>query len=249
MNHMTMKQNTQKHETCPECVYLNKQKDDFITMASHELKTPLTSIKAFTQILQQTPRTSDHASLYLDKIENQTNRLMKLINELLDVSRIRAGRFSVMKEWINFDDVVDEAVSEMGARHPSHAVKKTGSTQKKINADRDRIKQVICILVHNAIKYSPHRDLVEMQVSSEDRSVRIDVTDRGIGITEEDQRRLFQPFFRVVHTEEKEVPGLGIGLFLSAEIVRAHKGDITVVSHKGIGSTFSCLLPIHPDDE
>lgn len=245
LNYMSKQQINQKHEPCPECAHLNKQKDDFITMASHELKTPLTSIKAFTQILQHNSVGDTSASaVYLRKIENQTNRLMKLINELLDVSKIRSGRFTIMKEWFYLDELINDVVSEFPMRYPSHALRKTGSTDKRIFADPDRIRQMILILIHNAVKYSPHKDAVEIDLSVKKDSVRIDIKDYGIGITEEDQRRLFQPFFRVVDTEEKEVPGLGIGLYLSAEIVHAHQGSIQVTSAKGVGSTFSCILPI-----
>lgn len=247
---MSRHQTNQKHETCPECIELNKQKDDFITMASHELKTPLTSIKAFTQILQQTSqRDITTSTVYLEKIENQTNRLMKLINELLDVSKIRAGRFTIMKDWIDFDKLMIDVSAEISQKFSSHTLIKTGNAKQPVFADCDRIRQVIVILVQNAIKYSPHKNVIEMHVSTVNDTVRVDIRDYGIGISEKDQRKLFQPFFRVVNTQEKEVPGLGVGLYLSAEIIRAHEGTITVSSNKGTGSTFSCILPINTSHE
>ncbi len=223
---------------------LEKRKDDFISMASHELKTPVTSIKAFTQLIARTV-VQDPQKEYIHKIENQTNRLIHIINEMLDVSKIRTGRFTINKELFDFDELVHEVVSNYNPTHPSHQVKVHGSSGQKVFADRTRISQVMINIASNAVKYSPQADHVDIYIGKDDKEVRFAVTDYGIGISKVNQSKIFQTFYRVVDIPDGEFPGLGIGLSIASQIIKLHGGQIGVKSSEGKGSTFWFTLPIN----
>jgi PAS domain S-box-containing protein len=224
---------------------IDKRKDDFIVMASHELKTPVATVKAFAQILNSYNEGRDEKTgEYLAKIDKQVNRLTKIINDLLDVSKIRSGKLSIIKERFDFDYLVNEIVNMHRTLHPEADIKVSGSTNKQVMADVDRIGQVISNLLNNAIKYSPNKKKVDLLLENGGLNVNLTVKDYGIGIEKESQSKIFQNFYRVFDSRRGEYPGLGIGLFVAAEIVRLHKGKIDVESQKGKGSTFKFSIPI-----
>lgn len=222
---------------------IDRRKDDFISMASHELKTPVTTIKAFTQILQHVPNISDDKNRdYLLKISSEVNRLTKLINDFLDVSKIRTGRLHIIKEPFEFDDLVYETVAAYDALHKDFDIKLKGKTKKTILADRSRIGQVIRNLLDNAIKYSPHNKTIKITIASLAAGVKFSVQDHGIGISKENQLKIFESFYRAFESDKVDYPGLGIGLYISAEIIKAHGGIIGVQSKKGEGAIFHFTL-------
>lgn len=223
----------------------DRRKDDFISMASHELKTPVTTIKAFTQILQHIPNLdSEKSKDYLQKISSEVNRLTKLINDFLDVSKIRTGRLQIIKEPFKFDELVQEIVQSYKTLNPDFTFKITGSTDKTVIADRSRIGQVIRNLIDNALKYSPKIKQITVALSANDSEVTFKVKDKGIGISKDNQAKIFESFYRAFESEKVDYPGLGIGLYITAEIIKSHKGTITVDSKKGSGSTFICTVPL-----
>lgn len=222
------------------------KKDNFISIASHELKTPITSIKAFIQILQRKLMTStDKNTLYIiDKIAKQMDRLTNLIDDLLDVRKIQLGKVELKHEVLAIDDVVQDIVETFQYSSETHVVMRGGEARVNIVGDSERIGQVLTNLITNAIKYSPKANKVTVKVRTEKGNVIIGVQDFGIGITEEEQKRVFEPFYRVTGLSGETFPGLGLGLHISADIVKRHGGQIWIESVKGKGSTFFVSLPV-----
>jgi PAS domain S-box-containing protein len=225
---------------------LERQKDEFIGIASHELKTPVTSIKAYAQVLENrfTKAGDERSASLLAKMDTQLNKLTNLIKDLLDVTKIETGELQLREETFDFNTLVSEIVEEMQRTTEKHKiVKKLGQT-KNVRGDRDRIGQVLINFLSNAIKYSPDSDTIQVKTTSDTKSISAAVTDYGLGIDKTDQLKIFERFFRGSTQEKASYPGLGLGLYISAEIVRRHKGKIWVQSTKSQGATFSFSLPI-----
>lgn len=223
---------------------LERRKDEFIGLASHELKTPLTSMKVFTQLLQRslTPTKSRKGLEYITKINRQIERLTTLVEELLDVSKIEAGQLQLNLEKFDPYQLVTEIVSEVQAITPHHTLKVIGSFKSDITGDAFRIKQVLLNLLTNAVKYSPQAKEVLITLTEDMTKVCIAVTDHGVGIPEVDQKRIFEKFFRAGGKNKHSFPGLGLGLYLSKRIIERHGGKIWLESQEGKGSTFSFSL-------
>ncbi|MDQ8051551.1 MAG: PAS domain-containing protein [Pedobacter sp.] len=224
---------------------IERRKDDFLSIASHELKTPLTTIKGFVQALERMkpPGASEKYNLTLAKVSLYVDRLNNLITDLLDVSRIQSGNIELHEESFDFDKMVRETVENLAESATSHQVIIKGSTKTHILADESHIVQVLNNLISNAIKYSPDSAQVEVYLSKVSEYVKVSVTDQGLGISPEDQRSVFDRFFRGGEIQ-KRYPGMGIGLYICQQIILNHGGTIWVDSEKGKGSTFSFTLPI-----
>ena len=222
------------------------RKDEFISMASHELKTPITSLKGFLGLLQRrlTTRGDETALHYLARMDTQVNKLTRLINDLLNLSRIQTGQIDYQAERFEMDALVQEIVENVQGTTQSHHLILEEQAQAEIFGDRDRIGQVLINLLNNAIKYSPRADTVLVRVAKDRGQVIVSVQDFGIGIAKEHQHKIFERFYQVNDPQEKTYPGLGIGLFISCEIVRRHGGQLWVESKKDEGATFHCSLPL-----
>lgn len=230
-----------------------QRKDDFIKMASHELKTPITSINGYVQLLiniyngekeNDTRSSSGVLKTSLHTIAKQVAKLTRLIGELLDLSKIESGRLELYKSEFNIQELVEEAVQEARGITNKHAIIFRSDFTGKITGDRDRLGQVLANLLNNAIKYSPNADKVDIILRKEGKFVTIEIIDYGIGIEDKDQQKIFERFYRVEGKEEQTYPGFGIGLFISNEIVRRHNGTIAVKSERNKGSVFTLTLPI-----
>ena len=223
-----------------------ERKDAFIRMASHELKTPVTSLKGFTSVLQRRlSRQSDEQSLaYLSKIDRQVNKLTKLINDLLDVSKIQTGKLSYQEERVDLVNLVQEIVENIQGTTPTHILEAQTTGNVTVTGDRDRLGQVLINLLTNAIKYSPNAHKVLICVGQVDDNAIVSVQDFGIGIGSEHQNKVFEQFYQINDPEEKTYPGLGIGLYISCEIIKRHGGRMWVESSKGNGSTFYFTIPL-----
>ena len=221
------------------------RKDEFIGIASHELKTPLTSIKGFAYLLQkQLKKFGDRkAQLYADKINIYSDKINKLISDLLDVSRIHSGKMVMNREKILFDDFIKNVVEDLRASTETHMIETIGSSNAKIEGDKLRLEQVLTNLINNAVKYSPNADRVVVRIDNKNNQVICGVQDFGVGIPQSKLRHIFERFYRVEETS-KQFTGLGIGLFISSEIVKRHAGNIWVESEFRKGSTFYFALPI-----
>jgi PAS domain S-box-containing protein len=224
---------------------LEQRKDEFISIASHELKTPITSIKALSQILIKKYQNSGDEKLlsYLGRMNSELERLKHLVASLLDVSVIQSGEIEYQPEVIVLQDLVNETVENMQLTTESHRIEKEGQTSARIIGDRYRLTQVLINLISNAIKYSPTEKKVLIKIYEEDKNAIIAVHDYGIGIPEDQQRQIFHRFYRA-NTSPQYVFGLGLGLYIASQIVRRHKGQLRVKSKYGEGSTFSLSLPI-----
>ena len=235
---------------------LEQRKDDFIKMASHELKTPITSINGYVQLMLNIFNEADEQRLRSSKqtiksslttISKQVVKLTRLISELLDLSRIESGKLELDKTAFDLNALVEETVQDIRQTASKHAIILHNDFEGKVFADKDRIGQVLLNLLTNAIKYSPEADNIEVFTSAvKDRAI-IRVKDCGIGIDIKDHVRIFERFYRVEGKSEQTYPGFGIGLFIASEIVQRHNGSISVQSEKGKGSVFTVSIPINSE--
>ncbi|WP_040445390.1 PAS domain S-box protein [Ktedonobacter racemifer] len=225
---------------------LEQRKDDFISMASHELRGPLTALKLQTTLLRrQLAKQGTQASApALSSMETQINKVTRLVEELLDVSKIQAGRLEYVQETVDLDALLREITETLQQSSPSHTLVVRGTGGTGLIGDRDRLGQVFTNLISNAIKYSPNAETVEMDLSASEDAVTVCVCDHGLGIPREQRDKIFERFYRVSGPNQKAIPGLGMGLYIVAEIVRHHGGSITVESEVGKGSTFQVTLPM-----
>lgn len=221
-------------------------RDEFISVASHELKTPVTSVKMFTQVLRKhSEQIGDKKAVnYLSKMDRQINNLTELIYDLLNVSKIQAGKMEFKKKKYDFDASIKETIDVLQQSSEKHKLIIKGKTGKSVVADEERIGQVLNNLISNAVKYSPHADMILIKLSSTKDNVRVDVQDFGIGMEENHLNKIFERFYRVYDNNDKTFPGLGIGLYICAEIIKRHGGKFSVSSKPGLGSVFSFSLPI-----
>ncbi len=225
---------------------LERQKDEFLGIASHELKTPVTSIKAYAQVLQVIfSRKGDTKAVeQLQKMDTQVNKLTNLISDLLDVTKIQQGRLEFHEEYFDFNDLVAEIVEELQLTTRRHKIIKQLGKSKNIYADRERIGQVLVNLLSNAIKYSPNSKKIIVTTNINKGQATFCVEDFGVGIPKDKKNKVFEQFFRVSGPAENTFPGLGLGLYVSSEIVKREGGRIWVESAQGRGSTFCFSLPI-----
>lgn len=224
---------------------LEQRKDDFISMASHELKTPLTSVIGYADLLQKMLEKENRGkeSLYLSKMQTQIMKLSKLVADLLDISKIQGNKIVLTQEIVDIDELVQEVVETIQHITPQHQIIIEETAQRKIQGDRDRLGQVLINLLTNAIKYSAPTEKVIVRVGLTNEQVVISVQDFGIGIPKQHQEKIFERFYRVYSDKDKKFPGLGIGLYIAHEIIIRHDGKIWVESVEGKGSTFSIALP------
>lgn len=222
---------------------IDQEKSDFLSMASHELKTPITSLNMFVDLLssQQVIQKPEKTEYLVNKIKDQTSRLMDLTNDLLDVSRIETGKLKLNKKKFNLTELVIETVEGLQAT-TNHKLVVKGDKKIFVVGDRYRIFQVLINLITNAIKYSPENKRITITITQKDKII-ISVKDSGIGIAKDKQKRIFERLYQVTDPTEKTYPGLGLGLYISKEILERHNGEIWVKSDKGKGSTFYFSLP------
>ncbi|MCC6792227.1 MAG: PAS domain-containing protein [Thermomicrobiales bacterium] len=229
---------------------LAQQKDEFIGIVSHELRTPVTSIKAYAQLLHRRFRTAEDttSAAMVAKMDAQLNRLTNLIGDLLDVTKIEAGQLQFRDERFEIDDLIDEVIEEIQHTADRHRIVREGRTGTRIWGDRERIGQVLTNLLSNAIKYSPQANSVIVRSATEAGQVTVAVQDFGVGIAAENRERVFERFYRVSGLADDPFPGIGLGLYITAEIVRRQGGRIWVESERGSGATFCFTLPIGDDE-
>ena len=224
-----------------------EQRTEFLAVASHELKTPVTSLKSYTQILfaRFTKAGDERSAALLAKMNNQLDKLIGLISALLDVTKIDAGQFVWQQETFDLNLLVKDIVEEVGYTTEHHEIRIEGTLPLPVFGDRERIGQVLTNLLTNALKYSPQANAVLVKLTTDAQNVTVSVQDFGIGIAPEKHEHVFERFFRVSDPEHETFPGLGLGLFISAQIVKRHAGRMWVESRVGVGSTFFFTLPLH----
>jgi chemotaxis family two-component system sensor kinase Cph1 len=217
------------------------KKDEFMSIASHELKTPITIVKTSLQLLRRMTDKNEslqHITPFIAKSEKQVNKLTGIVNDLLDVTRIHAGKLELAKSNFVLIDLVNECLENCLIDNSTYLVEVDGDPELTMYADRNRIEQVVSNILTNAIKYSPENKIITLSFGKdEDGKAMIAITDRGIGIPEDKMSSVFDRFFRVENTSQY-FSGIGLGLYISSEIVKQHGGQIGVKSVYGTGSTF-----------
>ncbi|MCJ8209252.1 PAS domain-containing protein [Mucilaginibacter sp. RS28] len=223
---------------------IEKRKDDFLTVASHELKTPLTTIKGYVQMMNRfmPEETDEKFKDILAKTAQFIDRLSNLITELLDVSRIQTGKMAIHREMFDFDQMIAETVEGIQAASKSHQIIIKGEPIGSYNGDESHLIQVVNNLVSNAVKYSPESKIVEVHKAFVSDYIKLSVIDNGMGISAEDQQKIFERFYRAGDIQTK-FPGMGVGLYICDQIIKQHGGTLWVESEKGKGSNFSFTLP------
>jgi PAS domain S-box-containing protein len=224
-----------------------QRKNDFISMVSHELKTPLTSLTAIVQLLQvKLENNVDPFTVNsLKNANKQVKKMADIINGFLNISRLEAGKMPMVKQEFMLNELVKEAIEETQITGASNVVHFHEDGQVAIKADRDKIASVILNLLNNAVKYSAKNSTVDVYCRIVGDKAQVSVKDRGIGIAASDTKKLFDRFYRVENEETQHISGFGIGLYLSAEIIRQHQGQIWVESKPGKGSEFYFTLPLN----
>ncbi len=222
-----------------------QRKNDFIGMVSHELKTPLTSLTGYVQLLQVRAKKNDDAfaSGALEKANNQLKKMANMINSFLNVSRLESGKIHIHKQHFNLAELISEVESEFTVTANSHNIMIAKCEQLTVDADRDKIGHVLNNLISNAVKYSPPGSTIDISCRQHDNFAVVSVADEGSGIRQEDKHKLFERYYRVAD-QHLTIAGFGIGLYLCAEIVSRHHGEIWVDSELGKGSTFHFSLPL-----
>ncbi|CAN5377547.1 hypothetical protein BH09BAC6_BH09BAC6_13590 [soil metagenome] len=223
------------------------RKNKFIGMVSHELKTPLTSLKAYLQMLQNwAKKQKDNFTIgALSKVEKQVKKMNTMINGFLNLSGVESGQIHLNEQDFNLNDLVNEVIEETMLITPTHKIVQLPCEAIIIHADRDKVEQVMINLVSNAIKYSPKDKSIEVRCRVDANMASVCVKDEWMGISQGDAKKLFEPHYRVESSETKKIPGFGIGLYLSSEIIKRHKGEIWVDSELGKGSEFYFTLPVN----
>lgn len=221
------------------------QKDEFLGFASHELKTPVTSIKAYIQLMQLYAKQDSHYNLLplIQKTEVQVDRLTHLINDLLDVTKVQAGKLEFNFETFSLNEIVDEVIGNMQLTTNKHQIVKEGCIKAYVYGDKERTAQILINLLSNAIKYSPQADRIIVRITYSGDTVGVAVQDYGIGIAKEYQRKIFDRFYRVNGNKQETYPGLGLGLHIASEIAKRQNGRLLVESEPRKGTTFYLTLP------
>jgi signal transduction histidine kinase len=229
----------------------NQAKDRFLSIASHELKTPITTIRgqaqlALRRLARQNDLPSDREGVQqaLEKINEQTTRLTSLIDELLDVSSMRAGKVELQTRRYDLRDICKEVVGDQRFLTGRTINLEMPAEPVEANVDYDRLSQVLVNLISNAVKYSPERESVEVSLCQGENSALIKVRDYGKGIPREQQERIFESFYRTPDAQSSSKKGMGLGLAISKEIVERHRGRLWCESSPGNGSTFIAEIPL-----
>jgi len=219
------------------------KKDEFFNMVSHEFKTPLTNIKAINQLMEKTADKTDRNYAFILSANHSIKRLERLIEDLLDVTKIKSGQIDLNLAEFDFSDALDNSISNVQLQSPHHEILLVNTVNWTYLGDQFRIEQVLINLLNNAIKYSPDAQQVIVRAKLEAGSITVEVQDFGLGIAKEDIDQLFQRFYRVSKTAMK-YQGVGLGLYIASEIITKHRGTFTVTSEPGKGSRFAFSLPL-----
>jgi two-component system phosphate regulon sensor histidine kinase PhoR len=231
---------------------LDQMKTDLMSMVTHEIRTPLATVRGFAQILLKGGIPADKSKEFLEIINRQSNRLVNLVNDFLDITRIESGRQAITKAPLNIEKLIQNALVDLKPLADDKDItlnyEPPATGIPEIHADRNLMEQVLINLVSNAIKYSPKGSETLVRLHQHNGNVRVDVKDTGLGIPREAIPRLFEKFYRVRCDDRKDIIGTGLGLSLVKQIIDVHAGEISVESEHGVGSTFTFSLPMNPPE-
>jgi PAS domain S-box-containing protein len=232
-----------------EMVELDHLKDEFVKVAAHELKTPVAIMKSYAQLALKSEPTPATYRKMLDAINRGADRIDHIVRELLDVSQLYLGRLKLSEESLDLRELAEETVGHMAALSPQHRFSVRGDMPVIVHGDRVRLRQVLVVLLDNAVRYSPEGGRVEVRLVPGERDVEVCVSDEGIGIPAERQARLFQRFYRAHSGTPHDRGGMGVGLYISRQIIIHHGGTMRVSSEEGRGSTFCFSVPYTASQE
>jgi signal transduction histidine kinase len=235
----------QQKETLERLRELDQMKSDFVAIASHELRTPLTAIHGYvTTLARRYDRLSPEESRrFLDTISRQSERMARLVEDLLLVSKIEAGTIRINSQSVTVGTVLEGTVESLGPEERSRIRLEVGGSDGPVQLDPDRVDQVLRNLIGNALKFSPPSSPVVVRAHTRDGTVRLSVTDRGIGIPPEHLPHVFERFHQAGSVLTRQAEGAGLGLYITKRLVEAMGGTIGVTSSLGLGSTFEVTLP------
>lgn len=222
----------------------SRRKDEFLSIASHELKTPLTSIKAYVQLLERESKDNPQFKPYVERTLTQVTKLNSLITDLLDISKIQSGKLEFNKKEFDFDAMLSSLLEMTRQNHPDYSLEYRGGTGLQVYGDEIRLEQVITNFISNAIKYSPKAKKIIVETKADSGHVHFSVTDFGIGIPKEEHKNLFRKFYRASGAAP-HFQGMGLGLFICSEIIQRHHGSFGVDSEPHKGSTFFFTIPFN----
>lgn len=225
-----------------------RKKDEFISIASHELKTPMTSIKGYIQLLERSLKKNDLETTKsrLEKVQGQVEKLNSLVADLLDISKIESGKLRFNKTYFSLSALAKHCVEVMQLSNPHVKIILDSTEDIEVFGDEMRIEQVIVNFLTNAVKYAPDAKEVIVKCEIRGEDVLFSVKDFGVGMKDEHRKKIFDKFYRIEETSER-FQGLGIGLFICREIIERHNGEIGVESELGAGSEFWFSVPMHPE--
>lgn len=219
-------------------------KDQFLRVAAHELKTPVTIMKAHAQVMQRVMKSPDpDMRRMLDAINRGAGRIARIVEDLVDISQLQLGTLSVRMDPLDLEPLVSATTAGMAAREAHHEVRVMSSEPVRVRGDRERLEQCVRMLIDNAVKYSPDGSSVEVALTREGGHAVVSVSDHGVGIPPEKQARIFQTFHRAHTDTPHDYGGLGVGLYLVHEIIERHGGGVSFESIPDHGSTFRFTLP------
>ena len=225
---------------------LDRMKSEFLSTVAHELRTPLTSILGFSEIILKRKLDEERRNKFLEIINQESVGLSALINDLLDLSRIESGKgFKMIKAPTNIGDIILENIDIFQEQTDKHTFKvNIPDDLVKIEADKDKINQVMENLLSNALKFSPEGGEITVSIKEAKNELKVNVSDNGIGIPEKDLSHIFEKFYRAENASSEAIGGTGLGLAIVKYIVESHGGQIKAESKLGKGSTFSFILPV-----
>lgn len=227
---------------------IDKMKDDFISMASHELRTPVTVIRGYVQMmLEEDEALNKENKEYLSIIDTSTQRLANLIEDLLNVSRIEQGRLKIETKKLSVHSIIEKIIDEMSIqakqKNLNLFLEKNNEVKDLIEIDEDRFRQVLINLIGNAIKYT-NSGSVEVKTFNKNDNLIITIKDTGIGMNTKERERLFEKFYRVKNKKTEDVVGTGLGLWITKQIVELMKGSISVDSIEDVGTQITLEFPL-----
>lgn len=228
---------------------IDKMKSEFVSMVSHELKTPIAVIKSSIEILLAARKLGKTLSADFEKdtfetVNGEIDRLAQIINDLLSLSRIEAGKVEINREPIDMNELLKKTLHIFKVQNATHPITVTNKLIGKVMIDQEKIKQVVVNYISNAIKYSPNGCDIEVIVEKQDNNVIVSVRDHGLGISEKQIEKVFEKFHRVQTKETAKIAGTGLGLSICKKIIELHHGKVWVKSVEGEGSTFGFTLPV-----
>lgn len=224
---------------------LDRKKEETVSFVTHELKTPVTSLKISAQVLQKKFIKDGNNSVaeQLARMDKQIDKLTNIISDLMDTTRIESGKMKFQQQSFDINELIQETAEEVQKTSSFHKIEIQGKAKKPVYGDKFRIGQVLTNLLSNAIRYSPDESKIIVAVIPGEKYVTCSVKDFGIGVPEDQHERIFERFYRVENLEEAIHIGLGLGLYIASEIIKQHKGKIWIKSKPGEGSTFFFTLP------